>query len=387
MPDDLRDADVLHGIDLIYASGLDSTRWGDFLSHLATMLGGARVALQGHDTITNSNIGAIHAGFSPEMTRSFQEYYANINPWVDGIMRAEIGVAQLGEQTVPREVLLRSEFYADWLRQQEDIATGAGVVLFRDRSRFLALAANVRLRDEDRLRLPAQRALQVFAPHLQSAFAAQRDIAFVSAGGALGVFAATRPDAALMVLGDHGRLLHANAVAEAWMSEGRFHLSREGTLRFADRNAAATLRAALSWENRRLGMAPRETGFLAGRDSAPHVLYLYPLASPAGPVCDWLSDAGWPRAIAVIRDLSAPLRGAADTGARMFALTGAEQRLAEFLAGGGSLAGFAARHGISRNTARNQLRAIFRKTGARGQTDLVLLLQRASLGAHSPFGS
>lgn len=383
----LNEKDILHGIDLIYASGLDSGNWTNFLTHLAAMLGGARVALQGHDTITNSNLGAINSGFSPEMVQSFLEYYATINPWLDGIACAKIGVSQFCEETTPRDVLLRSEFYADWLSKQEGIATGAGVVLFRDQSRFLALAANIRLKDEDRLRLPARRALQIFAPHLQRAFAAQRHVAMVSAEGALGAFSATRPDAALMVLGDHGRVLHANPVAEAWMSEGKLHLTRERTLRFADRNANAALRGALSRVGGMSTLAAREIGFFAGRDSVPHVLFLYPLRSPTGPVSDWLSDSGWPRAIAVVRDISGPLTSSGNALARMFGLTGAEQRLAEFLGGGGSLTEFAERHGVSPNTARNQLRAIFQKTGTGGQTDLVLLLHRANIGAHSPFGS
>jgi DNA-binding CsgD family transcriptional regulator len=58
-----------------------------------------------------------------------------------------------------------------------------------------------------------------------------------------------------------------------------------------------------------------------------------------------------------------------------FRLTPAEARLAACLASGESLASAAETYGITRNTARAQLQAIFDKTEARRQSDLVRLLQ------------
>jgi DNA-binding CsgD family transcriptional regulator len=55
-------------------------------------------------------------------------------------------------------------------------------------------------------------------------------------------------------------------------------------------------------------------------------------------------------------------------------LTQAEQRLADFLAGGGTLANFAHLRSLSRNTVRNQLRSIFTKLGVNRQADLVRVL-------------
>ncbi|WP_260580580.1 helix-turn-helix transcriptional regulator [Sphingopyxis sp. PET50] len=59
---------------------------------------------------------------------------------------------------------------------------------------------------------------------------------------------------------------------------------------------------------------------------------------------------------------------------RMFGLTASEALLALHIADGGSTADYAAARRITRNTVRNQLQAVFDKTGARRQTELVRLL-------------
>lgn len=61
-----------------------------------------------------------------------------------------------------------------------------------------------------------------------------------------------------------------------------------------------------------------------------------------------------------------------------FALTPAEIRLAAYVVHGGTVAGYAKQHAVSRNTARNQLQAIYGKTGTHRQAELVALLLKPS---------
>ena len=60
--------------------------------------------------------------------------------------------------------------------------------------------------------------------------------------------------------------------------------------------------------------------------------------------------------------------------ARVFNFTPAEARLAAALAGGGSIDEAAGEIGITRDTARNQLKAVFAKTRTHRQSQLVALL-------------
>ena len=57
-----------------------------------------------------------------------------------------------------------------------------------------------------------------------------------------------------------------------------------------------------------------------------------------------------------------------------YGLTAAEARLALHVAEGGALPAYAVAHALSRHTVRNQLQAIFQKTGVRRQAELVALL-------------
>jgi uncharacterized protein YhfF/DNA-binding CsgD family transcriptional regulator len=66
----------------------------------------------------------------------------------------------------------------------------------------------------------------------------------------------------------------------------------------------------------------------------------------------------------------------ADLYTRAFRLTPAEARLAVYLASGASLTEAADEFGVTHNTVRAQLRAIFDKTETHRQSDLVRLLQR-----------
>ena len=67
-----------------------------------------------------------------------------------------------------------------------------------------------------------------------------------------------------------------------------------------------------------------------------------------------------------------------DLYSQTFRLTPAEARLAVHLASGASLTETADEFGVTHNTVRAQLRAIFDKTETHRQSDLVRLLQRSS---------
>jgi DNA-binding CsgD family transcriptional regulator len=81
--------------------------------------------------------------------------------------------------------------------------------------------------------------------------------------------------------------------------------------------------------------------------------------------------------------LLTPLQGAgfdsADRLRHVFGLTRAEARLAGCLAAGDDLASAAVRLGVSQGTLRGALKAIFRKTGAKRQAELVGLLTRIDI--------
>jgi DNA-binding CsgD family transcriptional regulator len=90
-----------------------------------------------------------------------------------------------------------------------------------------------------------------------------------------------------------------------------------------------------------------------------------------------LSDVfGRARALVRFFDVDRMARSAPEVLRKVLGLTEAEARLANELASGNSIEQTAGRFGISKETARTQLKAVFRKTDCRSQADLVGLIGR-----------
>ena len=93
------------------------------------------------------------------------------------------------------------------------------------------------------------------------------------------------------------------------------------------------------------------------------------------PVTAFGSDFFSPgRVILLLTDLRSPLRPEATQFGVAFGLTVAETRLAAKLASGAGLGAAASSLGVSRETARSQLKAVFAKTNTRRQAELAGLL-------------
>ena len=84
------------------------------------------------------------------------------------------------------------------------------------------------------------------------------------------------------------------------------------------------------------------------------------------------------RVLLVISDLEGKVRPHPELLSQVFGLSRAEANLAAIIAAGQSLEEAAAQLGIARETARNQLKAIFAKTETHRQGELVALLSRLS---------
>jgi DNA-binding CsgD family transcriptional regulator len=82
------------------------------------------------------------------------------------------------------------------------------------------------------------------------------------------------------------------------------------------------------------------------------------------------------RAILSLRDLEAERRPALEVLSEAFSLTAAETKVASMVATGSSPEEIAGEMQVSRETVRNQIKAIFGKTGTHRQSELVALISR-----------
>jgi DNA-binding CsgD family transcriptional regulator len=200
-----------------------------------------------------------------------------------------------------------------------------------------------------------------FRPHLARAAMVsarldrERSLAKVSALSAIGLPAA--------VLTADGRALAVNEELAALAPQ--LTIGARDVVRFGDAGATALLAETLAMK--RDAAVGRSFPVKGARGAAPAVIHVLPVRRAAQ---DVFSMATWLLAATPLGRQAPP---DATILAGLFDLTPAEARIARELVAGRTLTEIATAHGVADSTVRNQLRAVFHKTGATRQAELVLM--------------
>jgi len=230
-------------ISQIFSAALDNSQWQVFLDTLGAVSGGVRTHILGHDLRLDFSLPAAFSGYGKEHIDSWNAHFGFHNAWAPGFSEASVGQTISTEAMCATDVLHRTEFYNDWVRPQEDISSGGGVVLAKNETSFFALGGNIRARDHDTL----QALLQRLTPHLQNALAISRRIGGLQIENAALARAGVGADGAVLVLDGAGRLIHANAAAQTRLARGTILRSdMRGRVGFADAAANRRLAEALA---------------------------------------------------------------------------------------------------------------------------------------------
>src|SRR5690606_17727633 len=123
-----RDLQQLEGalISDIYAALLGHGDWQTFVDRITEILPNGKATLFYHDYTAGSGALSINSGFGRDIATAYSQYYAAKNPWMPKALTRPLGLGVRAEQMLPREDLLRTEFYADYLRPQ-GVCSAVGV--------------------------------------------------------------------------------------------------------------------------------------------------------------------------------------------------------------------------------------------------------------------
>lgn len=355
-----------------YAAGLDRTKWSDFLAELSDLLGHSWIALHAHDISRNANIGFLTHNYSPAHHASYLQHFGSQNPWNPQVARVAVGRVVHSRALLAPEALKRTEFYNDWIRPQEDIGTGAGVTLYRDRDRFLRLSCNIRFRDMEAMEQRLLLLLEAIGPHVRASFELSRRLA----GARIGRHyqeALQRLSEAVLLIDHAGRVCLTNAAAERLLSAGsELFLSGDHRLGFADGAAQHTFEAALASIVHGPVKPSGPTVLRAAASGLEAELFPFvPDEAPVRPPLLLLLD-DLPAAILMFRQPAAA--GALATAARRYGWSPTEAALCRHLLEGGSVRSFSEQRGVSLHTARNQMRSVLEKAGVQRQSALIALV-------------
>ncbi|MFV0278141.1 MAG: helix-turn-helix transcriptional regulator [Parahaliea sp.] len=349
--------------------------WEAFLRLLGQALGADFVTLilraprQGDAGVVINSVT-----LSPAVYAAYNESYFAMDPFVN---------LPAGEVYTLEQFMAPDDYYASDYYQQFVKGTGVRHLMGADMGDTLGNSARLRfarLAERQNFSASEQALCKRLLPHVQQTIRLQARIARVESERSLFAAAVDRMAVAAIILDQSARIRHSNSAAEQLLREGRWLRSENGQLRLANRSDNKAFRACLE-EVMRAHLRGEPACIRTLRpsaDSTPGIgMLLRPLPLVAAP------DGSRNPSVAIfISDPSQPREGAVDVLMTLFGFTPAEANLSLLLANGATLDEACEQLGISRNTGKTHLSAVFSKTGVTRQPRLVQLILRsvASMG-------
>ncbi|MEW9807048.1 LuxR C-terminal-related transcriptional regulator [Mesorhizobium sp. ZMM04-5] len=341
-------------IALIYSALLGEIEWQGVVDEVAAATHSDFATLFYHDAKSGSGAITLASGIPEAVQRDYASHFAPLNPWMEQVASTPIGLGVVGEQIVSRDRFLRTEYYNDFLRLQ-DQESGVGVTVRRDDDCFFLFS--VLSGDSDFERNSGRAAyLTRIAPHLRrvSDFHVNRKAPL---GGDLARELGQLGGIAVVVVNVAGKVIHASQRGEACLAGGDvLGVDAAGRVSFRDSMAQSVFSHALRGRygdliTRRIAAGDADVTFVRVAEDNGSAIFL----------------GG---ALAILIATRRVVPGAQAMAVR-FRLTPAETRVLEGILDGrrpGEIAGVA---GVSVETVRSQLKAIYGKTGANSQSALV----------------
>jgi len=356
----------------IYRATTEHELWNAVMERIGRRidanLAAVHVHAQAGDTDPATTVGAWGRKVPPGM-RDYESYYATRNVWVQhGAHLLKPGAILTGEQMCPDEILLRSEFYLDFLRPR-DVRYSIRAVLTSDPEPLSYLSAG-RPHASRPFGDAQRRILSAVTPHLIQAVRIQSRLEAIQSGRYAVTGALERLPLAVIFLDRRCRVIEMNQSARRIVEAGDGLRLERGVLVALDTRAEVQLQQMI------FGAAALDTGRLlqhGGALSLPRPEGRRPLSAMVAPtgVTGIFPASRSARVVVLIEEPSHRAAEPTAAFAKEYKLSPAEAGLAARLVSGMSLRQAAAALGISENTVRSHLKRIFAKTGVRRQAELV----------------
>ena len=371
------EGEVLRLVGLAYDTALGGRDWTDVLEPLAASIDAKSAMLRMVD-YTERQVGFFDSvGIDPAYRDAYSRHFMNIDIYRDLFETAPVGAVMRSNQIPGYEDRHKTEFFNDYQKPQ-DMEYVCGSVLARNNDFTIQFGVQRGKRARD-FGQGESDFLQAVLPHLVRAVQMRQQLAATSCQQALVEAALHQLQLGVLLTDAQAKPLFANRMAEHHIaaSNGALKFSIYGLQTRKPEDAARlcslVAEAASTTAGKGLG-AGGEMRIACGDGS-----FLQLCVAPLSREC-LSSISAAPSACTVIfiarpGSVHLPWRKVASC----YGLTQAEAKLAVQLANGGSLEEATEYLGISIHTARTHLKAVFAKTGARRQSELVAMLLQGVL--------
>ncbi|GAB5452054.1 MAG: helix-turn-helix transcriptional regulator [Halioglobus sp.] len=354
----------------LYEGPLQASPWESFLALVRERLGADLVTLLLRPPSLEEQVVMLADGGSLAAMRSYNEGQFVLDPFVD-LPAGEVFTLR---EYFSGDALHKSEFYRVILKPQ-GWYDFIGLDLRRDNE------LDVRFRAGRHGGKPAfgpgeKSLLRDLRTHLERSIRLHSKMHRSEQERAVYAGVVEQLQVATIILDENGLVLSTNPTAQALLQEGRGIELVDGRPRLTDKPADSEFSALLERvRSARRDHAPLPADAMqipasdADADLGLVARALPPSAAAAG--------RGTPSIALFINDPQQSTEAAVQVIGRLFDLTPTEASLALLLSQGLSLDEVSGELGISRNTARAHLRAVFAKTGVSRQAGLVRLILRS----------
>ncbi|MFO1034146.1 MAG: helix-turn-helix transcriptional regulator [Hyphomicrobiales bacterium] len=360
----------------VYDAALGRLDWTEWLNQFSATAGYAKMTLIGFDRASAKSLGVINGNYDPAYIESYFSHYGDINPWAMPMAHLKAGSWAAAECMVPLQEVENSEFYAGWVRPQEDIVGGCALSVFNDENRSLLMTSNFRRKDIEHVAPRVQVLYQTLIPHLQRGAALMWQLAGKHTESVS--MAASLLDCPAFLVDGTMRPVFINEMADALLRSAM--LLRSGGGRIAFRSPA--LHDKITAQVQALTTARFGDGTVEGltaedHNGQTHMVRIVPVpANPDTPLQNLLAPK---LALIMLRPQRRHLTPA-ETMALRYGLTAAERAILQHLLSGQDLRRIADLRKASLHTLRSQIKSIMSKCGVSRQAELVALALRHSSG-------
>jgi DNA-binding CsgD family transcriptional regulator/PAS domain-containing protein len=360
-------------VEHLYAMPQVGSDWRPFLSALGNAFRSHAVALHSHDVMHQQGLIDTSVGVDEHLAQRFKDL-AHEHPWYvhGGDRLLNTGMAD-DRGLLPEAVLYGSRFYGEILKPMR-IDHGLAVVLRHDGPASMTVLSINRDCQGGYFKASERELARSLLPHLRAAYLLQQRLGWLETLSITFRAALDRLEDGVVILDRRGVIQFANTSAERFAAQTIYTRRADGRLCLPTRAQSSCLHGYVA-------MADVDPQPLLMRVQDQRGLWIATLK--ACPV-DRVANIQWGESGAGVMLFFTPMqaRVAPDrraTWERLWGFTRAEAVLAVHLADGSSLDEAADSLGVSINTVRTQVRALYAKTGTRRQPELIraLLVHRA----------
>jgi DNA-binding CsgD family transcriptional regulator len=350
-------------IEGIYDAALEPERWNDVVVSINNFVGGFACGLFSKNPISKWGETHFYCGADPHYIHMYAETHSQYDPLTK---LPPFGQVVSIPDLVQFDEFRRGPFYQEWLRPQGCI-DAANVVLEKSDSSFpvlMTVLSHKKMVDAD-----MRQRIEAIVPHAQRAIAINKAIDLKKSEAATFASTIDAISSGIFLLGQNGRLIHANAAAhELLLADDCLRLTN-GQLVACDSRFNQTLRKLFT-SHEAAGARCSTALSLLTRNGDRYLCHVLPLNSSARAAV----GANY-KAIAAlfVRKVALDLHSCSELLLRTFELTPSELRVLLAIVESSGVSATADKLGVAETTVKTHLQRVFAKTGASRQADLVKL--------------